>query len=92
MASDLWHRGRHGLAKRSVETIGFTLAPGERALYDAISSFVRSILRRPGTDVHRAWYFTLLTLQKEVGSSVSDAAHPVGRVRASETGKVAPAA
>ncbi len=61
------------LLQRSVETIRFTLAPAERHLYDAISRLVRRIMTGESAAKQRAWYFTLLTLQKEVGSSAAAA-------------------
>ena len=62
------------LLQRTVETIRFPLAAGERQLYDAISRLVRRIMTGETAARQRAWYFTLLTLQKEVGSSAAAAA------------------
>jgi SNF2 family DNA or RNA helicase len=75
-------RATAGIAttKRFVETISFELAGEERRLYDAVSSFVRSLMRRPEGGIRSGWYFTLLTLQKEVGSSAAAARSTLERM------------
>jgi SNF2 family DNA or RNA helicase len=77
-------RGQVGvqLPPRRAHTVQLRLEPDEQALYDDVSDFVRSCIRRPASSnppdeepgdaaavlpaVHR---FTLRTLQREIGSS-----------------------
>jgi len=58
------------LPRRHVETIVFTLSPPERELYDRVAEFVRRMARPNERQGQRQWYFTLLVLQKEMGSTV----------------------
>jgi SNF2 family DNA or RNA helicase len=55
--------------KRNVETLHFDLNDNERDLYDSVSEFVHKIAWSDGEDIFRRWHFTLLTLQREIGSS-----------------------
>jgi SNF2 family DNA or RNA helicase len=48
----------------------FSLSPPERELYDRVAQFVRRVARPSKGQNPRQWYFTLLVLQKEMGSSV----------------------
>jgi SNF2 family DNA or RNA helicase len=52
------------LPRRRAKTIRLKLTPPERELYDAVSAFVRDALSN--TTLNR---FTLMTLQREIGSS-----------------------
>ena len=55
--------------KRNVETITFELTEKERDLYDSVTQFVHRIVGSEGEEVFRRWHFTLLALQREIGSS-----------------------
>ncbi len=55
--------------KRNVETLPFDLTENERDLYDSVSEFVHKIAWSDGEDLFKRWHFTLLTLQREIGSS-----------------------
>ncbi len=55
--------------KRKVETLPFTLSDDERDLYDLVSDFVHKVAWSDREEVFRRWHFTLLTLQREIGSS-----------------------
>jgi SNF2 family DNA or RNA helicase len=69
------------LPARHAHTIRLALTPDERALYDAVSAFVREEFRRGHSDsgqrgieppparLSQAHRFTLQTLQREIGSS-----------------------
>jgi len=54
---------------RKVETLPIELSEDERGLYDAVSEFVREIAGDGGEDAFRRWHFTLLALQRGIGSS-----------------------
>src|SRR5262249_23942444 len=54
---------------RRVETVWVPQSPSERKLYRHVSEFVSAAVRSTeGAPGHR-WYFTLMVLQKEMGSS-----------------------
>ncbi len=55
--------------KRNVETRAFDLKDEERDLYDSVSEFVHKVAWSGEEDIFRRWYFTLLVLQREIGSS-----------------------
>jgi SNF2 family DNA or RNA helicase len=55
--------------KRIVQDVGFELSENERLLYSSVSDLVREMFGKRGTEIERQWYFTLLVLQKEIGSS-----------------------
>jgi SNF2 family DNA or RNA helicase len=67
--------------KRTVNIVPFRLTEQERALYDAVTLFVRSRF----TDSDRAqflkWHFVSMVLQKEIGSSTPAAQHTLRRAR-----------
>jgi len=54
---------------RKVETLWVTQTPAERALYRQISEFVAEAVRGETGAPGRPHYFTLMVLQKEMGSS-----------------------
>jgi SNF2 family DNA or RNA helicase len=56
-------------APRRVETVWVPQSPEERRLYRQVSEFISAAVRSTdGAPGHR-WYFTLMVLQKEMGSS-----------------------
>jgi len=59
--------------KREVKTITLELSEAEAALYQDVSSFVIKTIASGDEDVARRWYFTLVVLQKEMGSSIAAA-------------------
>jgi len=66
--------------KRVVQEITFQLSKDERALYDSVSDLVREMFGRRGTEIEKQWYFTLLVLQKEIGSSSFAALRTLERI------------
>jgi SNF2 family DNA or RNA helicase len=66
--------------KRLVHGVAFRLSEDERVLYDSVSDLVREMFGRKGTDIERQWYFTLLVLQKEIGSSSFAALRTLERI------------
>lgn len=54
---------------RNVETLPFDLTGEERDLYDGVTEFVHKVAWNEGDDAFRRWHFTLLALQREIGSS-----------------------
>ncbi|MCX5799814.1 MAG: SNF2-related protein [Candidatus Eisenbacteria bacterium] len=66
--------------KRIVQNISFQLSEEERRLYDAVSDLVREMLGPEETNIERQWYFTLLVLQKEIGSSSFAALRTLERI------------
>ncbi len=71
--------------KRDVTSVVFDLSEEERALYDQVTRFVRRVLhthREPGRG---ALKLTLLTLQKEIGSSSFAAVPTLAKLLARET-------
>ncbi len=59
--------------RRNVKTITLDLSPPEAALYRDVSEFVIRTIESGNDDVARRWYFTLVVLQKEMGSSIAAA-------------------
>lgn len=60
--------------RRQVKTLTLDLSPDEAALYRDVSDFVIKTIGSGQEDVARRWYFTLVVLQKELGSSIAAAA------------------
>ncbi len=60
--------------KRQVKTITLDLSPAESELYRDVSEFVIKTIEQGDEEVARRWYFTLVVLQKELGSSIAAAA------------------
>ncbi|MEO6463913.1 MAG: DEAD/DEAH box helicase, partial [Candidatus Eisenbacteria bacterium] len=60
--------------RRQVKTLTLDLAADEAALYKDVSDFVIRTIASGDEDVARRWYFTLVVLQKELGSSIAAAA------------------
>jgi SNF2 family DNA or RNA helicase len=54
---------------RKVETLPFELTDPERDLYEGVTAFVHKVAWNEGDEAFRRWHFTLLALQKEMGSS-----------------------
>ena len=65
---------------RVVQEVGFQLSEDERVLYDSVSDLVREMFGHRGTEIERQWYFTLLVLQKEIGSSSFAALRTLERI------------
>ncbi|MGH7726348.1 MAG: DEAD/DEAH box helicase [Candidatus Eiseniibacteriota bacterium] len=59
--------------RRNVKTITVDLSPPEASLYNDVSEFVIKTIESGNEDVARRWYFTLVVLQKEMGSSIAAA-------------------
>jgi SNF2 family DNA or RNA helicase len=59
--------------KRQVKTITLELSPVEAELYRDVSEFVIKTIEQGDDEVARRWYFTLVVLQKELGSSIAAA-------------------
>ncbi len=66
--------------KRVVQEVAFQLSEAERALYDSVSGLVREMFGRRGSEIEKQWYFTLLVLQKEIGSSSFAALRTLERI------------
>ncbi len=66
--------------KRMVREVAFRLSEEERLLYDSVSELVRELFAKKGTEIERQWYFTLLVLQKEIGSSSFAALRTLERI------------
>lgn len=66
--------------KRVVQNIAFRLSESERLLYDSVAALVRELLSSKQTEIERQWYFTLLVLQKEIGSSSFAALRTLERI------------
>ncbi len=60
--------------RRNVKTLTIDLSPSEAELYRDVSEFVIKTIESGDEDVARRWYFTLVVLQKELGSSIASAA------------------
>ncbi len=60
--------------RRNVKTLTLDLSPAEAELYRDVSEFVIRTIDSGDEDVARRWYFTLVVLQKELGSSIAAAA------------------
>lgn len=72
--------------KRHVETLSVKLTDEESSLYADVSDFVSQTIRRGDRAIRQQWYFTLVVLQKEMGSSTAAA---VGTLRRLATRKEA---
>ncbi|MEP7027302.1 MAG: DEAD/DEAH box helicase, partial [Candidatus Eisenbacteria bacterium] len=59
--------------KRQVKTITLELSEEESKLYHDVSDFVIRTIDAGDQEVARRWYFTLVVLQKELGSSIAAA-------------------
>ncbi len=70
--------------KRFVRTIAVELSPDEASLYRDVSDFVRRTIRRGDRATRQRWYFTLVVLQKEMGSSLSAAVGTLRKLAARE--------
>jgi SNF2 family DNA or RNA helicase len=66
--------------KRIVRSIAFRLSEPERVLYDSVAELVRELLGSRQTEIEKQWYFTLLVLQKEIGSSSFAALRTLERI------------
>jgi SNF2 family DNA or RNA helicase len=66
--------------KRIVQNVAFHLSEDERRLYSSVSELVRELLGHEETNIERQWYFTLLVLQKEIGSSSFAALRTLERI------------
>jgi SNF2 family DNA or RNA helicase len=60
-------------APRKVETLWVAQSPAERKLYRDVSEYVAQAVRGEGVGPNRPHYFTLMVLQKEMGSSWASA-------------------
>jgi SNF2 family DNA or RNA helicase len=73
------------LTRRIARTQVVTLSESERALYDDVSQFIRQRLRKASETRHGAWSrMSLITLQKELGSSSQAAAPTLERLASGE--------
>ncbi len=59
--------------RRQVKTITLDLSEEEAELYRDVSNFVIRTIESGDIEVARRWYFTLVVLQKELGSSIAAA-------------------
>lgn len=66
---------------RKVETLPFDLGDEERDLYDAVTAFVHKVAWDGDDEAFRRWHFTLLTLQREIGSSSFAALRTLENIR-----------
>ncbi|HEV8481622.1 MAG TPA: SNF2-related protein [Candidatus Eisenbacteria bacterium] len=66
--------------KRHVITIPVELEEAEADLYADVSDFVISTIQNGDEKVRQQWYFTLVVLQKEMGSSTAAAAGTLRRL------------
>jgi SNF2 family DNA or RNA helicase len=55
--------------RRNVETVNFELTAAERDLYDSVTDFVHKVAWDGAEEVFKRWHFTLLALQRGIGSS-----------------------
>jgi SNF2 family DNA or RNA helicase len=67
--------------KRFVNILPFQLTPEERALYDAVTLFVRDRFTDSDRTQFLKWHFVSMVLQKEIGSSTPAAQHTLHRAR-----------
>ncbi len=67
--------------KRTVHIVPFQLRGRERALYDAVTTFVRERYTDTDSGAFNKWHFVSMVLQKEIGSSTPAALHTLGRAR-----------
>ena len=70
--------------RRDVTNVMFDLSPPERELYDNVTRFVRRVLHAHREPRRGAIKLTLLTLQKELGSSTFAAVPTLGKLLARE--------
>jgi SNF2 family DNA or RNA helicase len=70
--------------KRIVRTHAVELSPDEASLYRDVSDFVRRTIRRGDRATRQRWYFTLVVLQKEMGSSLAAAVGTLRRLASRE--------
>lgn len=73
-------------APRKVETLWVPQSPPERQLYRQVSELVSDAVRHDVAQPGKPHYFTLLTLQKEMGSSWSAAAGTLRKLAANSDG------
>jgi SNF2 family DNA or RNA helicase len=66
--------------KRNVRTLAVQTSDDEAALYADVSDFVVKTIQSNDDEVRQRWYFTLVVLQKEMGSSVAAAAGTLRRL------------
>jgi SNF2 family DNA or RNA helicase len=59
--------------RRQVKTLTLDLSEEEAQLYADVSEFVIRTIESGNDEVARRWYFTLVVLQKELGSSIAAA-------------------
>jgi SNF2 family DNA or RNA helicase len=67
--------------KRFVNIVPFHLTEEERALYDAVTLFVRDRFTDSDRTQFLKWHFVSMVLQKEIGSSTPAAQHTLRRTR-----------
>jgi SNF2 family DNA or RNA helicase len=67
--------------KRTVNILPFRLTEEERALYDAVTLFVRDRFTDSDRTQFLKWHFVSMVLQKEIGSSTPAAQHTLRRTR-----------
>jgi SNF2 family DNA or RNA helicase len=65
---------------RHVQTLPVKLTDEEADLYADVSDFVSSTIRRGDRATRQQWYFTLVVLQKEMGSSTAAAVNTLRRL------------
>jgi SNF2 family DNA or RNA helicase len=66
--------------KRYVRTVAVQLSEDESQLYADVSDFVARTMEVGDDEVRQRWYFTLVVLQKEMGSSTAAAAGTLRRL------------
>jgi SNF2 family DNA or RNA helicase len=66
--------------KRQVQNVIFDLSEPERRLYDDVTRLIRRLVQSPGESRRGAIKLTLLTLQKEIGSSSFAAAPTLAKL------------
>jgi SNF2 family DNA or RNA helicase len=66
--------------KRYVRTLAVQLSDEENQLYADVSDFVARTMELGDDEVRQRWYFTLVVLQKEMGSSSAAAAGTLRRL------------
>ena len=71
--------------KREVANLAFDLTEPEREIYDQVTRLVRRLLQGQRESKRGAIKLTLLTLQKEIGSSTFAAVPTLGKLLARET-------
>jgi SNF2 family DNA or RNA helicase len=72
--------------RREVTNVAFDLSAAERELYDSVTRFVRRSLQAHRESARGAIKLTLLTLQKEIGSSSFAAIPTLGKLLARQAG------